>query len=144
MEDYFELEDLIVARIQADLPGLKAVYTPFDMTGVTESSLDTPCAHVLYRGDRVDRDAAGRGEHAAVHQQWVVVLAARHAASQLSDTKKVRKVIGPFIPKLLKSLQGFQPLEYIQPLRRAGGNPLAGASPTFAYFPFLFEGRINI
>jgi hypothetical protein len=141
--DYFATEALLIAKLQADIPELKAVYTPSDMATVKESSLNTPCAHLLYRGDRVERDQVGRGERATVFQQWVVVLAARHPASQLSDTTKVRSVVGPLVPKLLKSLQGYQPVDWMEPLRRAGGNPIAGASPTFAYFPFLFEGRIH-
>lgn len=141
--DYFEPEVLIVEKLRQVMPELQAIYTPGDMIDVKESSLQTPCAHVIYRGDRVVVDSVGNGERATVFQQWVVVLAARHAAAQLSNTTEVRKIVGPLIPKLLAGMQGFQPVTWMKPLRRVGGNPVVGSTPAFAYFPYLFEGRIN-
>ena len=138
--NYFEPETAIVARVRAEVPGIKEVYTPFDLAGMVEASQASPALHVIYAGDVAPSDSAGKGETSMLAQRWLVVLAVRSHAAQLQQTSDIRMLAGATIPVLLRSLQGWQPATWMRPLKRVSGPP-AGYSSAFAYFPFMFEGR---
>lgn len=143
--NYFEPEAAIVARLQAEVPGIIKIYTPFDLQGVVEGSQASPALHVVYSGDGVGGASpgpqAGAGTAKIVDQRWLVVLAVRTAAAQLQDTTEIRTKAGELIPRILGALQGWQPVQWMRPLARVSG-PSSGYSSSFAYFPFLFEGRV--
>lgn len=143
--NYFAAEQAIVDRLKAEVPGIMKVYTPFDLQGVVESSQASPALHVVYSGDVVGGTnpgpQAGAGAAKVVDQRWLVVLAVRTAAAQLQDTSEIRTKAGVIVPAILDALQGWQPAQWMRPLARVGG-PTAGYSSSFAYFPFLFEGRV--
>ena len=143
--NYFAAEQAIVDRLKAEVPGIMKVYTPFDLQGVVESSQASPALHVVYSGDVVGGTnpgpQAGAGAAKVVDQRWLVVLAVRTAAAQLQDTSEIRTKAGVIVPAILGALQGWQPVQWMRPLARVSG-PTAGYSSSFAYFPFLFEGRI--
>lgn len=144
--NYFAAEAAIVARLQEKVSGITKIYTPFDLQGVVESSQASPALHVVYSGDLVGGTnpgpQAGAGAAKIVDQRWLVVLAVRTAAAQLQDTTEIRTKAGVLIPAILGALQGWQPVEWMRPLARVSG-PSAGYSSSFAYFPFLFEGRVT-
>lgn len=142
--DYFAAESAIIARLKSQVGSLvpeKHYFTPFGIGEMLESSQPSPAIHVIYAGD-VPAETAGRGEQTFVNQRWLVVLAIRCATAQLQDTLKIRQDAGKIVPSLLDALQGWAPVEWMRPLSRVGGPP-AGYSSAFAYFPFLFQGRIN-
>ena len=143
--NYFEPETAIVARLTAEVVGITRIYTPFDLQGVVEASQASPALHVVYSGDVVGGTGtgpqAGAGSSKIVDQRWLVVLAVRTAAAQLQDTTEIRTKAGELIPRILGALQGWQPVQWMRPLARVSGPP-AGFSSSFAYFPFLFEGRV--
>lgn len=143
--NYFAAEQAIVDRLKAEVPGIMKVYTPFDLQGVVESSQASPALHVVYSGDVVGGTnpgpQAGAGAAKVVDQRWLVVLAVRTAAAQLQDTSEIRTKAGVIVPAILGALQGWQPVQWMRPLARVSG-PTAGYSSSFAYFPFLFEGRV--
>lgn len=144
--NYFAAEQAIVERLRDKVAGTVKIYTPFDLQGVVESSQASPAIHVVYSGDVVGGTGtgpqAGAGAAKIVDQRWLVVLAVRTAAAQLQDTAEIRVKAGEFIPQILDALQGWQPVEWMRPLARISG-PTAGYSSSFAYFPFLFEGRVT-
>ena len=144
--NYFDAEPAIIARRVALVPEVpeKNIFTPFDLQDMVQSSQPSPALHVVYAGDgpqSAGDNAAGQGTSSFVAQRWLVVLAMRNAKAQLQQTKEIRTTAGVIIPKVLGALQGWQPVTWMRPLRRVGG-PSAGYSSSFAYFPFLFEGRI--
>lgn len=139
--NYFGAEAEIVQRLRTSLPELKEVYTPFSLADMLESSQASPAVHVIYGGDRVVNSEVNRGGMRQVDQQWLVILAIRSAKAQLQQTKEIRVEAGILIPRVLDALQGWAPVEWMRPLSRVGG-PSAGYSSSFAYFPFMFEGRI--
>ena len=143
--NYFAAEQAIVERLRDKVAGIVKIYTPFDLQGVVEASQASPALHVVYAGDGVGGTQpgpqSGSGAGKAVDQRWLVVLAVRTAAAQLQDTTEIRVKAGEFVPQILDALQGWQPVEWMRPLARVGG-PSAGYSSSFAYFPFLFEGRV--
>lgn len=138
--DYFAAEAAIVARLEA-LGDFKAVLTPFDVADMVESSQPSPAVHVIYSGDTIVGNEAGEGRQNMVAQKWLVIVAARLPKAQLQQTIKIRALAGQLVPKVLGALQGWAPVEWMRPLSRVNGPP-AGYSSSFAYFPFMFQGRI--
>lgn len=148
--DYFGAEAAIEARLKelvTDVPA-KHVFTPFSVADMMESSQPSPSIHLIYAGDIVQNSGnAAPGvsrpglTRQPIDQRWLVVLAVRSAKAQLQDTAEIRSKAGVIIPKVLDALQGWAPVEWMRPLSRVGG-PSAGYSSSFAYFPFMFEGRI--
>lgn len=139
--NYFEAEASIVARLQQEVPGLKSVLTPFSIGDMVESSQPSPSVHVIYGGDAVSGNEAGSGTRRTIDQRWLIVLAVRTPKAQLQNTTEIRTLAGELIPQVLRSLQGWAPVTWMRPLGRVSG-PAAGYSSSFAYFPFMFEGRI--
>ena len=139
--NYFEAEEAIVARLRASMPELKDVLTPFSIGDMIESSQPSPCAHVIYGGDTLPGNESGKNDSRTVGQRWLVVLAVRTPKAQLQHTSEIRSIAGALVPKMLGALQGWAPVEWMRPLGRVSG-PAAGYSSSFAYFPFMFEGRI--
>ena len=142
--DYFAAEDAIVARLKEAVPEAKAVLTPFTANDIKELAQVTPCLHVIYAGDNVARDSAGNRIASMVDQRWLVIIAVRTAHAQLADTTEIRRLVGPLVVKVLVALQGWSPVEWMRPLGRSSGSPPAGYSSSFAYYPFVFEGRVSI
>ena len=141
ISNYFGAEDAIVKRLQEQVPELKAVLTPFSIGDMVESSQPSPAVHIIYGGDVVSGNETGNGARRTIDQRWLVVLAVRTPKAQLQNTSEIRVLSGELIPKVLRSLQGWAPVEWMRPLGRVSG-PAAGYSSSFAYFPFMFEGRI--
>jgi hypothetical protein len=139
--NYFEAEELIVARLRAEVLELKDILTPFSIADMLQANQNVPAAHIIYVGDNVVGEEAGKGARRVIDQRWMVVLAMRNAKAQLQNTSSVRQDAGLIIPKILNALSGWAPLEYMRPLVRAQA-PAVGSSSTFAYFPFMFEGRV--
>ena len=140
-ENYFAAEDAIVKRLQEQIPALKVVLTPFSIGDMVESSQPSPAVHVIYGGDVISGNEVGNGSRRTIDQRWLIVLAVRTPKAQLQNTSEIRVLSGEIIPKILSSLQGWAPVEGMRPLGRVSG-PAAGYSSSFAYFPFMFEGRI--
>jgi len=148
--DYFGAEEAILARLKELVTEVKPahVMTPFSVADMMESSQPSPSLHVIYAGDIVaNAGNAAPGERRPgqtrqpIDQRWLIILAVRSAKAQLQDTAEIRSKAGVIIPKVLDALQGWAPVEWMRPLSRVGG-PAAGYSSSFAYFPFMFEGRI--
>lgn len=141
INNYFGAEEAITKRLQEQVPELKSVLTPFSIGDMVESSQPSPSAHVIYGGDVVNGNEVGNGNRRTIDQRWLIVLAVRTPKAQLQNTSEIRVLSGEIIPKMLRSLQGWAPTEWMRPLGRVSG-PAAGYSSSFAYFPFMFEGRI--
>jgi len=141
IENYFDAEAAIVARLEAQVPDLQKVFTPFDIADAVQSSQPNLCAHVIYAGDTLPGNEAGQGTGRVVAQKWLVIVAQRQAQAQLQNTIQIRSAAGIVIPKVLRALQGWAPVEWMRPLSRVPA-PQPGFSSSFAYFPFMFEGRI--
>ncbi len=139
--NYFAAETSIVERLKDQVSGIKAVYTPFSTADMVEASQHSPAMHVIYGGDSISGNEAGNGAHRTVDQRWLVVLAVRTAKAQLQDTTDARVLAGEIIPQILQALQGWKAEGMQRPLVRVSAPPV-GYSATFAYFPFMFEGRM--
>lgn len=151
--DYFAAEEAIEARLMELVPTAKILF-PGNLADMVESSQHSPAIHVVYSGDSVPGDNDGRsgaqvpqvgqGALGVVDQRWLVVVAVRHPKGQLQDTRALRTLAGPMVVDVLKALKGWAPAEWMRPLRRVSGAPPAYYTSSFAYFPFMFAGRILI
>ena len=142
--DYLSAENLLIARLKAEVPELAGVFSAADLEGVAEAQQVTPAAHVLFYGDRVVESGNGRsstGDCQLVDQIWYVVLAVRNARAQATG-EATRRDAGPLATKILKALQGWQPSPDHSPLKRIhGAGP--GHKPGFLYLPFCVQTRIT-
>jgi hypothetical protein len=141
INNYFEAELSIAQRLKQEVPNVLHILTPFSVGDMVESSQPSPSIHIIYGGDSVTGELVGQGSSKFIDQKWLVVLAVRTAAAQLQNTSDIRLKAGEIIPLILNSLQGWKPVKWMRPLARISGPP-AGYSSSFAYFPFMFEGRI--
>ncbi len=132
MNDYLELEDLLVERIKEAMPELKAVLTATDLAAVKDDRKADLAAHVIYIGDEI-----GTGQAQEITQQWMVVLVVKFAGTPTTG-KGNRKVAGPLIIKLLKALMGWTPARQFRDLRRVPA-PKVIYNNGFAYYPFAFK-----
>ena len=78
--NYFALEPIIKAHLQ-DIESIQAVYTPFSVDDMLESTAVAPSISVIYVDDRVG-ESAGNGSASIVYQQWLIVLCVEEAGSQ--------------------------------------------------------------
>ena len=140
LSNYLAISPLIIARIRAEVPAIVDVLPAQDLATLTESTLRTPSAFVIYDGDNLG-DTAGRGQAQGVKQRWLIVLAIRNAR-QNDGGAGLAADAGPLISDLLTALQGWQPdsTDY-RPLTRVAA-PRPGYSPAFAFYPLAFETQI--
>lgn len=136
--NYFALESIIKDRLQ-DIESIHAVYTPFSVDDMLESTAVAPSISVIYVDDRVG-ESAGNGSASIVYQQWLVVLCVEEAGSQLEDTTQIRNAASPMILEILKRMQGFNPdvLGFRQ-FKRANAGVQHMSAAGKLWLPYLFE-----
>ena len=136
--NYFALESIIKGRLQ-DIESIQAVYTPFSVDDMLESTAVAPSISVIYVDDRVG-ESAGNGSASIVYQQWLIVLCVEDAGSQLEDTTQIRNAASPMILEILKRMQGFNPdvLGFKQ-FKRANAGVQHMSAAGKLWLPYLFE-----
>ena len=136
--NYFALEPIIKAHLQ-DIESIQAVYTPFSVDDMLESTAVAPSISVIYVDDRVG-ESAGNGSASIVYQQWLIVLCVEEAGSQLEDTTQIRNAASPMILEILKRMQGFNPgvLGFKQ-FKRANAGVQHMSAAGKLWLPYLFE-----
>ncbi|WP_151834596.1 phage tail terminator protein [Acinetobacter junii] len=136
--NYFALESIIKGRL-AGIDSIQAIYTPFSVDDMLESTAVAPSISVIYVDDRVG-ESAGNGSASIVYQQWLIVLCVEDAGSQLEDTTLIRNAASPMIIEILKRMQGFNPdvLGFKQFKRANAGVPHMSAAGKL-WLPYLFE-----
>ena len=140
--DYLFMEPLLVERVKASVPGLKAVLTAPDMAAMAEQAQITPAAHVIYLGDEIGTgigDQGTLGKTQIVTQLWAVVLAVYYADPSDSGFGS-RRLAGPLIADLLRGVSGWTPEGNVKPLTR--GQPAqARYANGYGYYPFVFRAQ---
>ena len=143
--NYLAVESLIIDRLTAEVPALRAVLSADALTDLTEGVQTTPAAYVLYDGDDVpstDGKRAGDGARQLVSQRWLVVLAVRNARGGAD----AREDAGPLLTQILAALAGYHPqpappAQVYRPLKRAQA-PRPGYHAGYGYFPLLFTTEV--
>jgi hypothetical protein len=105
--NYLFAEDAIIGRLQEAAPGVHV--------GAIGSSDELSSAHrrfpglyVIYAGDVVSAQGAGRGAASQAEQHWIVAAAVKDAGA-LHTGAGARRECGTLFHTLLKALQGFEP-----------------------------------
>lgn len=136
--NYFALEPIIKAHLQ-DIESIQAVYTPFSVDDMLESTAVAPSISVIYVDDRVG-ESAGNGSASIVYQQWLIVLCVEDAGSQLEDTTQIRNAASPMILEILKRMQGFNPDVFgFKQFKRANAGVQHMSAAGKLWLPYLFE-----
>jgi len=139
--NYFALESIIKAHLQ-DIESIQAVYTPFSVDDMLESTAVAPSISVIYVDDRV-RESAGNGSASIVYQQWLIVLCVEEAGSQLEDTTLIRNAASPMIQEILKRMQGFNPQTAgFKQFKRANAGVQHMSAAGKLWLPYLFEFQL--
>ncbi len=108
-----------------------------DLAGVTVKSQVTPALYLIYAGDQVQPGDDGRstyGDAQVVTQNWIVVVAVKHARGG----EEAHAEAGEIISEVISALSGWAPLDgYTTFVRTTAPRP--GYIKNFAYFPLQFS-----
>ena len=139
--NYFALEPIIKEHLQ-DIDSIQAVYTPFSVDDMLESTAVAPSISIIYVDDRIG-ESAGNGAASVVYQQWLVVLCVEEAGSQLEDTTLIRNAASPMILEILKRMQGFNPeILGFKQFKRANAGVQHMSAAGKLWLPYLFECQL--
>lgn len=137
MIDHLAAEQLLIAKIKADIPEFRAVYGAGELAKIGEVSLATPSAHVVYEGEHFIGSDAGNGLKQMISQTWFVVVSINSARDQISGSG-ARGSAGVLIQKVIDTLAGYKLGEGMKPLKRVSP-PKPVYNGSFAYFPVAFQ-----
>ena len=143
--DHLMAEPLLIARIEDQVPDLRAVLSAADLAGVKAASQVTPAVHVLYGGDDVptrEGDRGWTGKPQKILQRWMAVVAVRNARTQRTGAA-AREDAGPLLSQLIGALAGFQLDPALGPLKRIPA-PQPAYDAGFAYFPTLWTTEFYV
>ncbi|MEG2267410.1 MAG: hypothetical protein RSC68_24165 [Acinetobacter sp.] len=139
--NYFALESIIKGRL-VGIDSIQAIYTPFSVDDMLESTAVAPSISVIYVDDRVG-ESAGNGSASIVYQQWLIVLCVEDAGSQLEDTTQIRNAASPMILEILKRMQGFNPeILGFKQFKRANAGVQHMSAAGKLWLPYLFECQL--
>ena len=136
--DFLAPESHIVARLKAELAGLKPavhVLTAADLASFKEETQPTPAVHVLWNGFKV-LESRSDGKQARLDHTWLVVAAVKNVRG-LQSGAAARADAGPLMARAGAALMGFRPPGVAGPMRLAPP-PAAGFSGGFMYLPLAF------
>lgn len=141
--DFFALESLIIAKLQADVTALKLVSGWGDFFKKGFSTQINPAAYVIYGNYKTKGDEKNRqGKAQLITQKWVVALVVRNVTKSDSN-EKVRVDAGPLLLEIFQSLNNAS-------LSNDHGNLffINAMAPTYAagvgIFPLAFESQFVI
>lgn len=109
VENYFSLEDALVARLSA-IPGLQ-VKTTADASEATMRAVTRPTAVVAFSGDEVTDSNPFALQ---VEQKWAVFLVCRGAVKERSEAD------GRLLLQIVQALHGWDPGGELEPLAFRG------------------------
>lgn len=117
MDDYLELEGMIIQRIKDQAPAFKRVVGMADVESLLRRQVqDTPACFVVYDGD-------GSPSDHTVEQQYLVVPAARNVADTVGGAD-ARSEAGPLMSAVLQALRHWRPGKcYREPVFRGARQP---------------------
>lgn len=134
-EDYLATEEHF-ETVLAQVTGLKKVYCSADMAEVTDKTQVTPCAHVIYLGDKVPESVAA-GSLTHVTQTWMIVLAVRLS-------RESSKEAGQLLARTLRAVQKNSFVQGIGPLNRVNATARPLLKGGFGYYPLAFEVKFRV
>ncbi len=140
--DYLAADKPILDRLKdkVSLVDDNKVLVAKDLAGVLESQQHERALYVVYAGDRIASSSDGRstyGDEQIVSQQWMVVVAVRHA----QGAEKDKSTAGKIILEVLRALSGWSPLDGMTEFIR-----VQSARPYYrkshAHYPLMFSTNL--
>jgi len=129
-EDFFAVEQPLLARLRETAPLAKAVLSMADIEEGQEKSQITPAIHVVFHGFSINGDE--------VEQIWLVVAVTKNlkqATAAAGNTARIDSDSGRLIVQIINGLRGFCPVpDESQPFR-AISPPSAVYQNGFMYTP---------
>ena len=140
--NWLAIEPLLVARVKAQAPKLRAVYTAAELAALEVPSdpraSAMPAAHILWAGDQlVQTDPNGDIE--VLDQIWCVAIVAKNDRG----ADALRAEVGPLLSQVMAGVSGWDcDLPGIRPFRpaRISNMPRFNANQK-AIFPLFFAAR---
>lgn len=145
--DHLGLEAMLVKHLAQSVleVGDCRVLTASGIDNMLEEQQHTPAIYVIYHDETPVTDAAGnsaRGKQQLVDQLWMVIIVVRNV-SDTSGTAN-REDCGPYITKVLASLQNWDPGHPYMRMNRVKAAYRATYRQGFLYFPLMFSTRLSI
>lgn len=103
---FLDLEPLLIARLQEQLPDGVEVQPEADVAAGGKSGGTKPRVQVIYDGYQ-----AGTGPMIEISQRWLTVIVVRNVA-QVSSGQAARKQAGPLASTVIEALHRWRPPGY--------------------------------
>lgn len=146
MSLFYEVEDAIIARLEAKFSGLNPlpkVKHGSDLANIKDKSQGDLTVFVAYNGFESVKEAADTVRHiGTITNQFMVVVVARSAKD--NDSRfGVRELADPVLEKIIAALMGWRPLPKTEQLRIDSSlEPVYQNG--FGYFTLVFNHRKEI
>ena len=141
MDNWFEYESAIIARLKAAVPQLRNVVGLGQPGDVAENAQWTPAAAVLSDGMNVQESPGARsGSRQIVEQRWLAVVVVKIHGE--ATAARARAEAGGLIMKVIAALSGFAP-DGVHELALAPAPP-EQYDGDLIMFPVAFSARISI
>ena len=130
MDDYLEIEPLIVARLNDQIIGDVGILSTWGMSRLQEH-FDTPPAVLILLEDDQPGEVNLSGTAQKIEQVWTCVVVVKDAENEA----------GPLISKVIQAMSGWQPAgTTFSPFRRVKSKLNHDYSPSSTfYFPLAFS-----
>jgi hypothetical protein len=142
--DFMEVEDQIVAQLQAKLPAGFKVLSADDLAGLTEATQPAPAVHVISNWYSVS-ETSSNGRVAVIRPSWLVVVVVKHEGAREKASREAKQRAKPHIGAVLDALMGFRPFDRPgTPGLNLATPPKPLPRPPFFYFPILFTVEMPV
>lgn len=137
MSNVFAVEPLLIARLQANVPGLEEVASVSKLAGYRADQIPLPSIYVLPDVAEVEGDPYD-GAAQIEQQTWQVIVCVSHL-----DTASAAQIAGPLLYQAIQSLVGWRPASGFLPFAYRGRlEPYY--EPGYAEFPALVSTGLVI
>lgn len=140
MANYFLVEPLLVARIEAVVDASVGVHSAPDLATVLEAGDRTPAVYVTHGQDVIREARTFDADDGITDQSWIVAVKVRHGGSSAVDA---RADGGTLIDSLLTALRGYQlDTTACGPLRRVTAPRDLYDGAGLMVYPLQFQVRL--
>lgn len=137
MNNYLDLENLIIERLTAELPKEVKVLSSADLEGLKTSAQPAPAVHVLLEDDQ---PASEVNTSQQIKQRWCCILVVKNVRT-VRTGQAARTDAGLLIPQIITILNNWEPQGAIPyyPLTRVKTAFKPRYSNGFMHYPLTFE-----
>jgi phage gp37-like protein len=134
--NYLAAEEAIIARLQAEVDGLRGVFGAMDQAAILKQSQGGAAVYVVWAGDTIPRDDTDGGQ--VVRQQWLICVHVHNPRDQVTGGE-ARKDAGTIITEVLEALTDWSPGDGFSVFHRITAPRPRYAKGGHGYFYLTFE-----